>query len=71
MLGRILTAKEKAMPEQVPLFEAREPSWAERLRQRLEPSTRERVKAILVEMAQAGLWSPAPVRAREVSTDEQ
>ena len=58
------------MPKQVPLFETRESNWAERLRQRLEPPIRERVKAILVEMAQAGLWSP-PVRAQEGDPDEQ
>ena len=50
------------MPEQLPLFETREPSWAERLRERL--------RAILVEMAQAQLRSP-PLRPQEEDRDEQ
>ena len=58
------------MPEQLPLFETREPSWAERLRERLEPPIRERVRAILVEMAQAGLCAP-PLRPQEEDRDEQ
>ena len=58
------------MAEQLPLFETREPSWAERLRERLVPPIRERLRAILVEMAQAQLRSP-PLRPQEEDRDER
>jgi len=58
------------MSEQLPLFEALEPTWAKRLRQRLDPQLRDRVKAILVEMAQAALRCP-PAGQQEVDPDER
>jgi hypothetical protein len=70
MLSRILTAEEKVMPDQLSLFEAREPTWAARLRSSLKVQVRDRVKAILVEMAQAALRTPPAKQQQEGDADE-
>lgn len=58
------------MPEQLPLLEMREPTWVERLHQRLDPQRRDQVQAILVEMTRAALSPPAAKR-QEADRDEQ
>ncbi len=58
------------MPEQLPLFEMREPTAAERLHQRLDQQRRDQVLVILVEMTRAALSPPAAKR-QEADRDEQ
>lgn len=73
MLGLIVNPKkEKAMPQQLLLFDAQEPTWAERLRQGLGAEARRQVIAILAEMARTAVESPLPRDRRddEMKTDQ-
>jgi hypothetical protein len=70
MLGLILTPKkESPMPQQLLLFQAQEPTWAERLRQSLDADTHRQGVTLLAAMARAAVMSPAPA-PQEVPSDE-
>jgi hypothetical protein len=58
------------MPEQLSLFDTPEPNWTEQLHQRLDPQMRDRLIAILSNMAQTALHPPI-TDAEESDPDEQ
>ena len=58
------------MPEQLSLFDTPEPNWTAQLHQRLDPQMRDRLIAILREMAQAALHPPT-TDAQEADPNEQ
>jgi hypothetical protein len=58
------------MPEQLSLFDTPEPNWAQQLHQRLDPQIRDRLIAILKDMAQAALHPPT-TDAQEADPNER
>jgi hypothetical protein len=58
MLSCIPTPLEMQMPEQLSLFDTPQPNWAQQLHQRLDPQIRDRLIAILKDIAQAALHPP-------------
>jgi hypothetical protein len=60
---------EMRMPEQLSLFDTPEPNWTQQLHRRLDPRTRDRRIAILIDMAQTALHSPM-TDAGESDADE-